>query len=376
MSTLVISNDFPPRTGGIESFVATACELLDDDVVVLTSSEPGDRAYDNGRRHPVHRLPWRTLLPTRRVAAAATELLRSHGLRRVLFGAAAPLALLTPALRDAGAERVVALSHGHEVWWSATPGFAGRIRRIGATVDALGHISDFTGARIAAALDPADRAKLVRLPPPVDLARFRPDAAPTASHRDGTVRVLAAGRFVPRKGWQVLLQAWRGVLAQLARQPDAPPVRLDLVGTGPLAGRLRARAAGFPPGTVAVHDAVPHDAMPALLAAADVFALPVRTPFPRIQPEGLGLTFVEAAACGLPVLVGESGGAPETVVDGESGYQLDPDDATAWCRRLVELIRDPGRRVAMGKRGRRLAADRFAATAVRTTLRTALELRR
>ena len=120
-ASLVVTNDFPPRIGGIESFVAQACHLLDDDVAVLTSGPPGASTTDATRPYPVVRAGG-LLLPTPAVARQAAGLLRDVGAIRVLVGAAMPLGLLVPALRRAGAEVAVALTHGHEVWWAALPG--------------------------------------------------------------------------------------------------------------------------------------------------------------------------------------------------------------------------------------------------------------
>ena len=98
MTTLIVTNDFPPRIGGIESFVSDLAELLDHDVVVYTSGPPGAVATDADRGYPVVR-DGRLLLPTRRVGRRAAELLTRYGCRRVIFGAAAPLGLLAPVLR-------------------------------------------------------------------------------------------------------------------------------------------------------------------------------------------------------------------------------------------------------------------------------------
>ncbi len=157
MTTLVVTNDFPPRIGGIESFVAQACRFLDDDVAVLTSTAPGSSAWDRAAGYPIVRLPG-PLLPTPSVGAAAVDLFRRSGADRVLFGAAAPLALLAPTLRTAGAERIVALTHGHETWWATLPGSRALLRRIGDEVDVLTTISDYVTARIAACAQ-SDRSR-------------------------------------------------------------------------------------------------------------------------------------------------------------------------------------------------------------------------
>ncbi|MGI8459153.1 MAG: glycosyltransferase family 4 protein, partial [Propionibacteriaceae bacterium] len=120
--------------------------------------------------------------------------------------------------------------------------------------------------------------------------------------------------------------------------------------------------------------AFPHRQLPALLASAQVVALPVRTRWAGLNPEGLGLSFLEAAACARPVLVGRSGGAPETVLDGTTGYVLDPGDVPGWARRLDELLGDPGRADALGAAGRAYVGPHFGTAAVARRLRQALDL--
>ena len=365
-TTLVVTNDFPPRIGGIESFVAQACALLDHDVVVLASGPRVASATDGTRPYPVVRAG-ELLLPTPNVARRAAALLRTYGASRVLIGAAMPLGLLAPALRRAGAERVVALTHGHEVWWAAVPGARTALRRVGDACDHLTVISDFTGGRIGPALSLAARRRLVRLPPPVDPVflhgspTWRSAAPPT---------VVAVGRFVRQKGFDVLLQAWAGVVAALGPEP-----RLVLVGDGPQAHTLRrladdlrlTRSVTFA-GALGPPDVAGH------LRSAHVFALPVRTRLAGLNPEGLGLAALEAAACGLPVLVGDSGGAAETVVDGVTGQVLPSLDVTAWTKALIGLLTDPTAAAAMGERGRAHVTERFGSDHARRTLRDALGL--
>ena len=376
MTTLVVTNDFPPRIGGIESFVALACRLLDDDVAVLTSTAPGSAHGDAAARHPVERLPG-PLLPTRAVGRAAVDLLRRSGADRVLFGAAAPLALLAPTLRAAGAERIVALTHGHETWWASLPGSRGVLRRIGDEVDVLTTISDYVTGRIAPALSPAGRAKLVRLPPPVDLELFRPLPEQTSGARActdeeiGTERVVAVGRMVRRKGFDTLLEAW----ARLDRaSPTFPGRELVLVGDGPERRRLEHGARRSRLSGVTFTGALDPAGVRAQLHRADVFAFPVRTRLAGLDPEGLGLAALEASACGLPVVVGRSGGAPETVRPGRTGYLVDPDDPYELAARIGDLLADPDQARALGAAGRELVAERYGADRARRVLRAALGL--
>ena len=367
VTTLVVTNDFPPRIGGIESFVSQVCRLLDDDVVVLASGPPGAAATDADRPYEVVR-SGSLLLPTPATARRAADLLRTSGASRVVVGAAMPLGLLAPALRRAGAWRVVALTHGHEVWWARVPGARVALRRVGDACDHLTTISGYTADRVGAALGPEARGRLLRLPPVVDPG-FVPGGPPTG---DRPPTVVAVGRFVAQKGVDVLLRAWPGVVRGLV---DGPLPRLVLVGAGPQEARLRRLANdAAAAGTVRFAGALPATGVAAALRDADVFALPVRTRLGGLNPEGLGLAALEAAASGLPVLVGRSGGAPETVVDGLSGHVLPSRDVAAWTGALLELLRRPDRALVMGERGRRHVEERFGAEAARRTLRAALDL--
>lgn len=367
-TTLVVTNDFPPRIGGIESFVDQVCTLLDGEVVVYASGPPGAAATDAARPYPV---VWdgSLLLPTARVARRAAGLLRRHRATRVVFGAAAPLGLLAPALRAAGATQILGLTHGHEVWWAGLPGSRAVLRRIGDACDHLGVISDYTAGRIGSALSPAARDRMVRLPPPVDTALF----SPARSRGDGRPRCVTVGRFVAQKGHDVLLRAWAQVCARVPAGSPLP--ELVLVGDGPRRRRLEGLvAASGLGGAVRFTGALGAAGVLDELRRAWVFALPVRTRLAGLNPEGLGLAALEAAACGLPVLVGDSGGAPETVRHGVSGYVVPSHDVGAWARRLTTVLADPDRAAAMGARGRDLVRQHYGAGRLRAALRHSLDL--
>ena len=359
-TTLVVTNDFPPRIGGIETYLRHVCGFLDDAVVVLTRTERDEhatRAYDASLPFPVHRVSG-PLLPTPALGRRAAELMRAYGAEQVVFGAAAPLGLLASGLRRTGARRILALSHGHEVWWSRVPGARGMLRRIGHDVDALGVISTYTATSIASALAPEDRAKLVMLPPPVDLGLFTPAPNPPVA------AVVAASRFVRQKGLDKLLDAWSQVAAVV---PDS---RLVIVGDGPEAARLRRRAAGL--ARVEIRPPVSHDRMPDLLRSASVFVSPVRTRLGGLYAEGLGLVACEAAACGIPVVVGRSGGAPETVVDQVTGSVVDVDDAPVLATAIIGWLMNPVSAREAGRTGREHVARLVGAEHVRSRLRETL----
>lgn len=337
---LVVTNDFPTRRGGIESFVLALCERMPpDEVVVYTASMPGDRAYDAGLAFPVHRDPSRVLLPTPAVARRVARVLRESGCDRVVFGAGAPLGLLAPGLRRAGARRLVALTHGHEVWWARLPVTRGLLRRIGDSVDTMTYVSQWCRDRIAPALSAAARARMVRLSPGVDPERFHPGCGGARTRQrlglaPTTPVVVCTARLVRRKGQDTLVSAWPEVLATY---PDAV---LLLVGGGPDLGRLRRRARRLGvQRSVVLTGGVDWREVPAYVDAGDVFAMPCRTRRLGLEPEAWGIVLLEAQACGLPVLVGRSGGAPETLGAGGRGVVVDdPADAGEVARALVGLL--------------------------------------
>ena len=368
-STLIITNDFPPRIGGIESFVSEVCALLDHDVVVYASGSAGAAASDLDRPFRVIR-DGPLLVPTPRVAARAVALLRASGATRVIFGAAAPLGLLAPSLRRAGARQILGLTHGHETWWVRLPATRQLLQRIGDSCDHLTAISAYTERRIAHALSPAAQRRLLRLAPPVDIERFRPSQR--ADFRRGA-RCISVARLIPQKGVTTLLRAWRTVMDRASRSGAAR--EMIIVGGGPLRRRLERSVHKLRlSGSVRIVGAVPRAEVITYLQRADVFALPMRTRLAGLNPEGLCLAALEAAACGLPVIVGDSGGAPETVRDGETGFLVPSHDHQLLAARLDQLLDNPVLAQDMGSRGRSYVTQHFGSDVARETLRSALEL--
>ena len=368
-STLIITNDFPPRVGGIESFVSEVCELLDNDVAVYASGPAGAAASDRQRPFSVVR-DGPLLLPTPRVAARATALFRAVGARRVIFGAAAPLGLLAPSLRRAGASQILGLTHGHETWWARVPAARRLLRRIGDSCDHLTTISGYTERRIASALSPSARRRLLRLPPPVDIGRFRPLEG-AAEH--SVARCIAVARLIPQKGVSTLLRAWRTVIERASE--SGVPRELIIVGDGPLRAPLeRAIRDHELSDCVRIVGALQRAGVVGQLQQASVFALPVRTRWAGLNPEGLGLAALEAAACGLPIIVGDSGGAPETVAHGDTGFVVPSRDHRQLADRISLLLDNPGMAQQMGARGRRYVCAHFSTESARATLREALNL--
>jgi phosphatidylinositol alpha-1,6-mannosyltransferase len=372
---LIVTNDFPPRQGGIETFVATiAGGLPADQVVVYTSRMPGSDATDAALPYPVLRDPTPMLVPTPAVRRRVTDAFAAHGCDRVLFGAAAPLGLLASPLRAVGARRVVGITHGHELWWARVPGPRGLLRRIGDDCDTLTYLADYTRAAIAEALSPAAANRLRRMPPGVDITTFTPclDGRPVRQQFGiaADARVLACiSRLTPRKGQDTLIRAWPRVLAQV------PAAVLLITGTGEDQTRLRQLATRLGV-THAVRFAggVPHAQTPGHFAAADVFGMICRDRRAGLEVEGLGIVFLEAAACGLPVIVGRSGGAVDTVVDGSTGFVVDPTDVDAVAAAAVRLLGDPGLAQRMGAAGRAWVEQEWTWEHVHTTIRELLDL--
>ena len=351
--TLVVTNDFPTRQGGIESFVyALADRLPADEVVVYTAAMPGDRTFDALLPFTVVRDPTSMLLPTPAVARRTADVLRAEDCDAVLFGAAAPLGLLADRLRQAGARRVVGLTHGHETWWARVPGARHALRRIGTGCDVLTYVSEFCRRRIATALSDDVAARMVRLAPGVDTQVFRPGVGGAVIRErlgidpDRPV-LVSVSRFVDRKGQDALIKAMPHVLRTV---PDA---LLLLVGDGPTRGRLdRLVRDNDLARSVVFAGAVPWSEAPGWFDVGDVFAMPCRTRKGGLEPEALGIVFLEAQACAHPVLVGDSGGAPETVLHGETGYVVDPFNPLAIAARAVDLLSDLDRARSMGEKGR------------------------
>ena len=354
--TLVVTNDFPPRTGGIESFVlAMAARMPPDQVVVHTARQRGDAAFDAELPFEVVRDPASVLVPSPQVARRVAEVARSRGCDRVWFGAAAPLGLMAPSLRRAGVERTVATTHGHEVWWSSVPLARSLLHRIGEVNDVVTYLGEFCRQRIATALSPQARARMVQLTPGVDDEMFRPGQGRAELRQrlglgDRPV-VVCVSRMVARKGQDVLVRALPLIRARI---PDAA---LLLVGDGPhrpqverLVDQVGVREHVVLTGRVA------WDSTPADYAAGDVFCMPTRTRRGGLEPEALGICYLEAAATGLPVVAGDSGGAPDAVLDGENGFVVDGRDVAAVADRCARLLADAGLARRFGRRGREWVA--------------------
>jgi phosphatidylinositol alpha-1,6-mannosyltransferase len=347
MRTLVVTNDFPPRPGGIQQYVhALAARLPAGEVVVYAPRWKRDALFDAEQPFPVVRHPTSLMLPVPDVLKRARAIAKAEDCDTVWFGAAAPLGLLAQRL---DLRRAVASTHGHETGWARLPGARQVLRRIGRQVDVVTYVSRYTRDRLAPALGP--RATLERLPSGVDTDVFHPGAGREDVRRrlalaDRPV-VVCVSRLVPRKGQDVLIRALPAI------RNNVPGAALLVVGGGPDMPRLHRLAVEQ---GVADHvrftGSVPWPELPAHYAAGDVFAMPCRTRLGGIDVEGLGIVFLEAAATGLPVVAGDSGGATDAVLDGETGVVVDGHDVARVAAATSDLLNDPTKAAAMGARGR------------------------
>lgn len=352
---LFITNDFGPRAGGIESFIMGLVERLPrDSVTVYTSSQGDTSQYDSNWSHDhgvrIVRDRSRMLLPTPRVARNLMGLARKGGFAVACFGAAAPLGLLAPTMRKSGITRIVSLTHGHEVWWSKVFPFSLAMRRIGNTVDVLTYLGEFTRRNISLGLSPRARDAMVRIAPGIDIAHFTPHAAPSKLRRElglsNASVIVSVGRLVPRKGQDRLIEALPIIRNAI------PNIHLVLVGEGryrktleKLAEKRGVRDLVTFVGRVAFAE------LPDYFRIGDIFAMPSRSRLAGLEVEGLGIVYLEASGCGLPVIAGNSGGAPDALVDGVTGIIVDGGNINEIASSIVRVLNDPKKMRAMGTAG-------------------------
>lgn len=352
--TLVITNDFPPRDGGIQTFVYELVSRLDpNSITVLASSYPDDAQFDSTLDFRVVRAPTQVLLPTPKVAALARQLIVETGATQVLFGAAAPLGLLAPGLRKLGVKRIVAMSHGHEAGWALTPGTRSVMRRIGNSVDVLTYLGSYTQSKIAPALDEVTAHNMRQLAPAVDPEVFHPRNRELASsiitqhNLEGKKLVVCVSRLMERKGQDQLIAAMPKVLEYI------PNAHLVIVGGGSYGKKLRSLAAqSSAAAAITFTGKVAASELPLWYAAADVFAMPCRTRNAGWDVEGLGIVYLEASASQVPVIAGDSGGAPDAVLEGITGFVVDGTSLVQIQDRIVTLLENPELAQSMGKQGR------------------------
>ena len=352
--TLVITNDFPPRPGGIQTFGYEIVRRFDpESVTVLTSNWEGAAEFDAAQDFKIVRANTQTLVPSKSTLSMAREIVVAENITRVLFGAAAPLGLLASPLRKLGVTNIVGMTQGHETGWAMTPGTRQALRKIGNDTDYLTYISEYTHKKIAKALSPSAAARMRRIVPGVNVTEFSPGNLSSGNQlrtelgwTDRPV-IVCVSRLMARKGQDELIRALPKI------HQTAPNASLIIVGDGPYRKDLErlVKKLGLE-NFVHLTGKVSQTELSKWYAAGDIFAMPCRTRMGGWDVEGLGIVFLEGSATGLPVIVGDSGGAVDAVIDGETGYLVDGTNTAEIADRIAYLFANPDVAKKMGEAGR------------------------
>jgi phosphatidyl-myo-inositol dimannoside synthase len=346
--TLVVTNDFPPRVGGVQQYVWNVLRHLPPDrLAVVAPNWPGWADHDAAETYPVHRWPSTFLWPGGDLGRRVASLAREHAAEVVMITQGLPLGLLAPNLGARGLPSVV-LTHGVEAWMARLPGTRGTLRRAIGAARAVTAVSGYTAGFIG---EVTGGAFVSVLHPGVDASRFSPSVdGDEIRHRLGLTDrkvVLCVSRLIPRKGQDTLIRAM-AVVRQVV-----PEAVLVLAGDGPYRATLEGLAAREAPrGSVVFTGAVADDELPAHYAACDVFAMPCRSRWGGLEVEGFGIVYLEAAATGKPVVAGHSGGAAEAIADDQTGLLVEGHEPKAVALALVRLLGHPELAARMGVAGR------------------------
>ncbi|HSA55832.1 MAG TPA: glycosyltransferase family 4 protein [Gemmatimonadaceae bacterium] len=344
MHVFVVTNDFPPRIGGINYYVDQLMRRFPPgSVTVFASRYHGWEAFDAAYPHEVIRLETEMMLPTPGVRRRLHAELRQRKPDVVLFGATWPLGHMGPAIKRKLGISYAGFTHGLELTGALVPGL---LRPIGRHASLLTSASDWARRKLEGAFG----RNMPMLPSGIDTTLFHPgisDAIVRERHALGDAPVICCvSRLVARKGQDMLIRA----LPAVARR--VPAVRLLIVGVGPYEQALRALAK-----RVGVTDrvvftgAAPYEELAAHFRAGNVFAMPCRSRWFGFDIEALGAVFLQGAAVGRPVIAGDSGGAPEAVKHGETGLVVDPTRPEPIAEALTGLLEDPARAERMGRAG-------------------------
>jgi len=352
---LCITNDFGPRAGGIETFVIGLIERLPrSSVIVYTSAQDNSAQYDRSWLEDygveVVRDKAKILLPTPGVAYCLKAIVRERKISTVFFGAAAPLGLLSRTLRNAGVTHILALTHGHEVWWSKVWPFTVAMKSISRHVNHLTYLGEFTRRAITKSITGEAAAHMVKIAPGIDTDHFSPqDATQLRRELELTEKkvIVSVGRLVHRKGQDVLIEAMPAIIKEV------PEAHILMIGEGPYRSYLenRVKVLGLQE-RVTFIGRVQYADLPKFICAGNLFVMPSRSRLAGLEVEGLGIVYLEASACGLPVIAGNSGGAPDAVLQGETGLVVDGTSKAEVASAVIELLQDADRSKAMGIRGR------------------------
>ncbi len=366
---LLVTNDFPPKIGGIQNYLWELWRRLPaDEVVVHTTPYAGAEEFDAAQAYTIVRSPEPWLLPQPALIRRVNRLARDHSVEVVIIDPAVPAGLIGPHLDLPYA----VVLHGAEV---TIPG------RLPGTRQLLNRVLSGASGVIAAGGYPAvegERSlgrKLATtvVPPGVDIDRFVPldeDQRRTAREQLGLAAagplVVSVSRLVPRKGMDTLIRA------SVMIRKRHPEVRVAIAGRGRDEKRLR-KLIGELGAPVDLLGRVDDEQMPALYGCGDVFAMMCRSRWGGLEQEGFGIVFVEAAAAGVPQVAGRSGGAHEAVAHRQTGLIVDhPDDSDATAEAIIELLDDRSARDRMGKAARARAEAEFSYDVLAARLESAI----
>lgn len=367
---LLVTNDFPPKVGGIQSYLWELWRRLPADAVAVHTTPHRDAGrFDAEQDYAVTRSrePW--LLPTRSLARRVDRLANDHDADLVVWDPALPVGLAAPR-----SDRPYAVVlHGAEVTVPGRlPGTRSLLRRVlrnASLVVCAGRYPAAEAQRAAGCSLPT-----VVIPPGVDIRRFRPldDAERASVRRELSLPVdaplvVSVSRLVPRKGMDTLIRA------AVRLRKVIPEAMVAIAGSG----RDRARLEGLVASTgapVRLLGRVPDELLPGLYGAGDVFSMLCRHRWGGLEQEGFGIVFVEAAAAGVPSVAGDSGGSAEAVADGKTGVVVRRPDAPAMAAdALAALLADDGRRTTMGREARRRAEVEFSYDVLAARLRDGID---
>lgn len=355
---LLVTNDFPPKVGGIQVVQDELCARVDPDrLTVLASAHPDAAAHDEALPYEVRRTKATTMLPDRRVGSEVDALCADLRPDVVVFGSALPLGLLRRPVLRRGIPYVV-MVYGADVCVPARlPGTRTALRRVLAGAAGVVALGPFVASEVRRAL-PGLHAPMLEIFPGVDTDRFVPGPHAAARQHLGLdparPTITSISRLVPRKGMDLLIEA----AVRLRR--ILPDLQVAIGGTGRESSRLARLIRRLDAGsTVKLLGRVSDEDLPDVYRAGDVCTMLCHDRWRGLEAEGFGIVFVEAAACGRPVVAGRSGGASDAVSDGINGIVVDATDAVAVDAALRGYLDAPGHAAAHGEAGRRRALESF-----------------
>lgn len=349
--TLLVTNDFPPRKGGIQTYLEGFARELDPDSLVVYCSSPPDGGadeYDAAQPWTTIRYPGTVMLPIPSVRREMQRIIREKSIEAVWFGASTPLGLMANAAKAAGAGKVISTTHGHEVGWARVPAGRLALRKIFHDADVVTYLTKATLRRLRPLIG---NTRIMRLPGGISPEDFAFSASWRKRLRErygigDDPTVVCISRLVERKGQDTLIRVWPRVLAA------CPQAKLVIVGKGPYHGDLRKMAQESPAAASIVFTGeAPFEELAAHYSLGDVFAMPCRTRAAGMDLEGLGIVYLEAYAAGLPVVAGDSGGAPEAVLNGKTGVVCSGHRPEAVASALAYMLGNPSRAKEMGRAG-------------------------